>query len=118
MVTAGVMAPEAGSTRTTRRAVRSDTQSLPSGPQTISQGEARPLATTRAANGAWADPATITRASRAANPDRRRMGPSFFVRRSTARLRDIVLFHFLDVELLRARNDLVQGLVEVERRRL
>src|SRR5262245_19543010 len=55
MVTAGLMAPVAGSMRTTRRAIRSDTQSWPSGPHVTSHGELNPVATTRNVNGDCAD---------------------------------------------------------------
>src|SRR5262245_5415067 len=43
---------------------------------------------------------------------------SLLVRRTAARLRDVFLLHAIDVELLRAGDDLVERLVEVERRRL
>src|SRR4029450_733483 len=41
-----------------------------------------------------------------------------FVRRPAARLGDVFLLDPIRVELLRARDDLVEGLVVVERRRL
>src|SRR5207237_9378056 len=41
----------------------------------------------------------------------------FVRRRAAARLRDVLLFDLVDVELLRARDDPVERFVEIERRR-